>query len=339
MIEKNLIIENINKDLQTVKNMPDFQIVKAKYLGKKGEIKELMKNMTNLSIEEKKVFGQKVNELKNEVEEILNTKLNEMLEEEKKNAELKQWIDITLPSTKKIVGKEHLISSTMKEICEIFVNLGFTAVEGNEIENSWFNFDALNTPKWHPARDMQDTFYIESEDEKLLRTHTSNVQIRTMMGNEPPIAVVSAGRVYRKDEMDATHLPVFHQVEVLFVDKNVSVAHLKMSLEAFAKQYFGDEVEILLRPSFFPFVEPGFEVDISCIFCGGKGCNVCKNTGWIEILGAGLVHPNVLENVNYNSEKWQGFAFGIGVERVAMLKHNLKDMREFVKNDVRFIEK
>jgi phenylalanyl-tRNA synthetase alpha chain len=248
------------------------------------------------------------------------------------------WIDVTIPGSKRKIGKISLISKTIRDIEEIFVGMGFSVAEGPEIENSWYNFDALNTPEWHPAREMQDTFYLSNDKKYLLRTHTSPVQIRTMLSNKPPLAIISPGRVYRKDELDATHSPVFHQVEGLFIDKNVSIAHIKMYLEYLAKKLFGDKVTILLRPSYFPFTEPSFEVDISCIFCEGKGCNICKNSGWIEILGAGLVHPNVLKSVHYDPDVWQGFAFGMGVERIALLKYNVPEMREFYKNDIRFIE-
>jgi phenylalanyl-tRNA synthetase alpha chain len=289
-------------------------------------------------VELKKEYGKSVNELKEELETLFDEKLSELKEKEREEKEKKNWVDITIPGARRKIGKENLITKTRKEIEEIFIGMGFSVAEGPEIENSWYNFDALNTPEWHPAREMQDTFYLSLDKEKLLRTHTSPVQVRTMLKSKPPLAIISPGRVYRKDELDATHSPVFHQVEGLYIDRNVSVSHLKMYLEVFAQKFFGNKVSVLLRPSYFPFTEPSFEVDISCIFCGGKGCNVCKNTGWIEILGAGLVHPNVFQSVNYDPKVWQGFAFGMGIERVAMLKYNIPDMRELYKNDIRFIE-
>jgi len=338
-IDRDEIIGTLKRELKEVTELQEFQNLKSKYLGKKGIIKSLMSNLKDIdNPESKKEFGKRVNELKEELESIFNEKLNELKEEERKEKEKKNWVDITIPGARRKIGKENLITKTRKEIEEIFVGMGFSVVEGPEIENSWYNFDALNTPEWHPAREMQDTFYLSLNKKRLLRTHTSPVQVRTMLKNKPPLAIISPGRVYRKDELDATHSPVFHQVEGLYVDKNVSVAHLKMYLETFAQKFFGNKVSVLLRPSYFPFTEPSFEVDISCIFCGGKGCNVCKNGGWIEILGAGLVHPNVLQSVNYDPEVWQGFAFGMGIERVAMLKYNIPDMREFYKNDIRFIE-
>jgi phenylalanyl-tRNA synthetase alpha chain len=338
-IDRDEIIGTLKRELKEITDMQEFQNLKSKYLGKKGLIKSLMNSLKDIDdVELKKDYGKSVNELKEELETIFDEKLSELKEKEREEKERKNWVDITIPGARRKIGKENLITKTRKEIEEIFIGMGFSVAEGPEIENSWYNFDALNTPEWHPAREMQDTFYLSLEKEKLLRTHTSPVQVRTMLKSNPPLAIISPGRVYRKDELDATHSPVFHQVEGLYVDRNVSVSHLKMYLEVFAQKFFGNKVSVLLRPSYFPFTEPSFEVDISCIFCGGKGCNVCKNTGWIEILGAGLVHPNVFQSVNYDPKVWQGFAFGMGIERVAMLKYNIPDLREFYKNDIRFIE-
>ncbi|HOO75053.1 MAG: phenylalanine--tRNA ligase subunit alpha [Thermotogae bacterium] len=334
--EKDRIIRELNDEITKIKDIQELQNVKAKYTGKKGILTALMKNISSVEPENRKNYGMEVNSLKEEIENIINEKTEEIKKSEKEKQEMKNWVDVTADGAKKISGREHLIMKVMRESFEIFTNLGFTVVEGNEIEEPWFNFDALNTPKWHPARDMQDTFYID--EEHLLRTHTSAVQIRTMMKHQPPIAVVSSGRTYRKDEIDATHSAMFHQFEGLYIDKNVNVGHLKKFLEIYAQKMFGSNLKVLLRPSFFPFVEPGFEVDVSCISCGGKGCSVCKNTGWIEVLGAGLVHPNVLRNVGFDPEKWQGLAFGIGIERIAMLKYGISNMRELFKNDIRFIE-
>jgi len=332
------ITKELKKELEKIDDYQSFQNLKSKYLGKNGIIKSLMKNLKELDEEQRKNFGKNINELKNIIEEFFEEKLIILKEKERLLKEKESWIDVTIPGSKRKIGKISLISKTIRDIEEIFVGMGFSVAEGPEIENSWYNFDALNTPEWHPAREMQDTFYLSNDKKYLLRTHTSPVQIRTMLSNKPPLAIISPGRVYRKDELDATHSPVFHQVEGLFIDKNVSIAHIKMYLEYLAKKLFGDKVTILLRPSYFPFTEPSFEVDISCIFCGGKGCNICKNSGWIEILGAGLVHPNVLKSVHYDPDVWQGFAFGMGVERIALLKYNVPEMREFYKNDIRFIE-
>ncbi|PNR92688.1 phenylalanine--tRNA ligase [Petrotoga sp. HWH.PT.55.6.1] len=338
-IDRDEIIGTLKREIQEITDMQEFQNLKSKYLGKKGLIKSLMNSLKDIDdVELKKEYGKSVNELKEELETLFDEKLSELKEKEREEKEKKNWVDITIPGARRKIGKENLITKTRKEIEEIFIGMGFSVAEGPEIENSWYNFDALNTPEWHPAREMQDTFYLSLDKEKLLRTHTSPVQVRTMLKSKPPLAIISPGRVYRKDELDATHSPVFHQVEGLYIDRNVSVSHLKMYLEVFAQKFFGNKVSVLLRPSYFPFTEPSFEVDISCIFCGGKGCNVCKNTGWIEILGAGLVHPNVFQSVNYDPKVWQGFAFGMGIERVAMLKYNIPDMRELYKNDIRFIE-
>jgi phenylalanyl-tRNA synthetase alpha chain len=332
------IAKELKDELEKIDDYQSFQNLKSKYLGKNGIIKSLMKNLKELDEEQRKNFGKNINELKNIIEEFFEEKLIILKEKERLLKEKESWIDVTIPGSKRKIGKISLISKTIRDIEEIFVGMGFSVAEGPEIENSWYNFDALNTPEWHPAREMQDTFYLSNDKKYLLRTHTSPVQIRTMLSNKPPLAIISPGRVYRKDELDATHSPVFHQVEGLFIDKNVSIAHIKMYLEYLAKKLFGDKVTILLRPSYFPFTEPSFEVDISCIFCEGKGCNICKNSGWIEILGAGLVHPNVLKSVHYDPDVWQGFAFGMGVERIALLKYNVPEMREFYKNDIRFIE-
>jgi phenylalanyl-tRNA synthetase alpha chain len=308
--------------------------IRVNYLGKKGILTEQMRSIGKLPPEERPKVGQVLNELKQTIERALEERKRvlEAIEEERKLQ--KFWIDVTLPGAIRKVGHPHPISKVLEEIETIFVSMGFKVVEGPEIEDSWHNFDALNTPEWHPARDMHDSFYLQ---DKLLRTHTSPVQIRTMLSEQPPIAIVSPGRVYRRD-YDATHLPMFTQVEGLYVDEHVSVAHLKYTLEIFAKRMFGAERKIRLRPSYFPFTEPSFEVDVSCGICGGKGCPSCKYTGWLEILGAGMVHPNVFKNVGYDPEKYTGFAFGMGVERIAMLKYGIKDIRDFVRNDERFLE-
>ncbi|APT76592.1 phenylalanine--tRNA ligase [Marinitoga sp. 1135] len=331
------IIESLKGEIDKIKNIQEFQVLKSKYVGKKGEISKLMKEIGKIEPEKRKEFGAFVNNLKKEAEAILEEGLEKVKQHLKEMEEKKSWVDITLPGAKRKIGYEHILKQTIRDVYEIFSSMGYKIVEGPEIETTWHNFDALNTPEWHPARDMQDTFYIEGKDNIILRTHTSPVQVRTMLNTEPPLAIISPGRVYRKDEPDATHSPAFNQFEGLYIDKNVTVGHLKATLEQFLTMYFGGSRKVLLRPSYFPFVEPGYEVDVDCMFCGGKGCNVCKGTGWIEILGAGLVHPNVLKNVGYDPEKWQGFAFGTGIERIAMLKYGISDMREFYRNDMRFL--
>ncbi len=246
-----------------------------------------------------------------------------------------EFVDITLPGKKRRIGHENLVIRTMREIRDIFISMGFESVDGPEVETTYYNFDALNTPDWHPARDLHDSFYVG--DALLLRTHTSPVQVRVMEKRQPPIRVISPGKAYRRD-YDATHLPMFHQVEGLMVDEGISVANMKAVLGEFARRIFGKHNRIRLRPHYFPFTEPSFEVDVSCTRCGGKGCPLCKYTGWLEILGAGMVHVAVLENVGYDTERWTGFAFGMGVERIAMLKYGVDDIRSLYINDIRFIE-
>lgn len=318
--------------IRSSQNLEDLQRVKAEILGKKGQITQLMRSIGSLPKEERPEAGKVLNQLKAELES-----------EIKKQAELlrplqpvaKSWIDVTLPGARRRIGHRHPVLKTLDEVENTFVSMGFEVVEGPEIEDTWHNFDALNTPEWHPARDEHDSFYIDGK--VLLRTHTSPVQIRTMLSNKPPIAIISPGRVYRKD-YDATHLPMFIQVEGLYVDRNVTVAHLKYVLEQFVREIFDIDRKIRLRPSFFPFTEPSFEVDVSCGVCNGSGCQACAYTGWLEILGAGMVHPNVFKNVGYDPQKWKGFAFGMGIERVTMLKYNIGDIRDFIRNDKRFLE-
>ena len=318
--------------IRSSQNLEDLQRVKAEILGKKGQITQLMRSIGSLPKEERPEAGKVLNQLKAELES-----------EIKKQAELlrplqpvaKSWIDVTLPGARRRIGHRHPVLKTLDEVENTFVSMGFEVVEGPEIEDTWHNFDALNTPEWHPARDEHDSFYIDGK--VLLRTHTSPVQIRTMLSNKPPIAIISPGRVYRKD-YDATHLPMFIQVEGLYVDRNVTVAHLKYVLEQFVREIFDIDRKIRLRPSFFPFTEPSFEVDVSCGVCNGRGCQACAYTGWLEILGAGMVHPNVFKNVGYDPQKWKGFAFGMGIERVTMLKYNIGDIRDFIRNDKRFLE-
>lgn len=310
--------------------------LKIKYLGKKGPMTEILRGMGKLSAEERPKIGQIVNDIKSELTEIIEKKTEEL---EAKALEYKlshEKVDITLPGRQPVHGHLHPITLTLREIKKIFMRMGFDVKEGPEIENDYFNFEALNLPKDHPARDMQDTFYVTNE--YLLRTQTSPIQARTMQSLEPntPIRMIAPGTVYRCD-YDATHSPMFHQVEGLVVDKNISLADLKGTLELFLKEIFGSSVKVRLRPSYFPFTEPSVEVDISCVICGGTGCRVCKNSGWLEILGSGMVHPNVLRMSGYDPELMTGFAFGMGVERIAMLKYGIDDLRLFFENDLRFV--
>ncbi|HIU64886.1 MAG TPA: phenylalanine--tRNA ligase subunit alpha [Candidatus Avacidaminococcus intestinavium] len=323
-------------DLEKIESLEALKNLKVQYLGKKGSLTEILRGMGALSAEERPKIGQLVNELRAELEEKINA-FNKQLEEKDLAEKIaKEKVDISLPGRVPAHGHLHPITLTMREIKSIFMRMGFDVTEGPEIENDYFNFEALNLPKDHPARDMQDSFYIT--EEYLLRTHTSPVQARTMQSkkNNEPVRMIAPGKVYRRD-YDATHSPMFHQVEGLVIDQEISLADLKGTLELFLKEMFGSSVKIRLRPSFFPFTEPSAEVDISCVICGGKGCRVCKNSGWLEILGSGMVHPNVLTMSGYDPEVVSGFAFGMGVERIAMLKYGIDDLRLFFENDLRFI--
>ncbi|MBQ2114547.1 MAG: phenylalanine--tRNA ligase subunit alpha [Selenomonadales bacterium] len=310
--------------------------LRVKYLGKKGSLTSILRGMGALSAEERPRIGQIVNEIRAELEGVIEAKGTELKEAELTKRLASERIDVTLPGRQPSEGHRHPLTLTLERIKEIFMQLGFTVAEGPEVEQDYYNFELLNLPKDHPARDMQDSFYIT--EEILLRTHTSPIQARTMQAANPndPVKIIAPGKVYRRD-YDATHSPMFTQVEGLLIDKNISFADLKGTLELFIHQMFGDNVGVRFRPSFFPFTEPSAEVDISCVICGGKGCRVCKGTGWLEILGSGMVHPNVLKMNNFDPEKVSGFAFGMGVERIAMLLYGIDDLRLFYDNDLRFL--
>ena len=309
--------------------------LKVRFLGKKGELTSIMKGMRELSPEEKPLVGKIVNDIKEELENLFSVRQREIhhLVLDKKLREEK--IDVTLPGRKNPRGSKHPITHVTEEVNEIFSSLGFGVVEGPEIENDYYNFEALNIPKNHPARDMQDTFYV-SED-IVLRTHTSPVQIRTMLQHKPPLKVIAPGTVYRRDS-DLTHSPMFHQVEGFLVDHKVTFGDLKGTLQTFLNRFFGKKIGVRFRPSFFPFTEPSAEVDIQCVICSGKGCRVCKDTGWLEILGCGMIDPEVFRAVDYDSETFSGYAFGVGLERLSMLKNGISDLRLFFENDVRFLK-
>ncbi|TDM10676.1 phenylalanine--tRNA ligase subunit alpha [Macrococcus lamae] len=315
-----------------------LQQVKVEYLGKKGIITGLMKEMKSLPNEEKPKFGQLVNEARQAVEAAMTEKDTELKEKAINDKLANETIDISLPGRKFNIGSAHPLTKIVEELEDLFIGLGYEVVEGYEVETDYYNFEALNLPKSHPARDMQDSFYIT--EELLMRTHTSPVQARTLESRkgQGPVKIICPGKVYRRDSDDATHSHQFTQIEGLVVDENIKMSDLKGTLELFAKKMFGADREIRLRPSFFPFTEPSVEVDISCFKCGGAGCNVCKGTGWIEILGAGMVHPNVLEMAGFDSEKYSGFAFGMGPDRIAMLKYGIEDIRHFYTDDLRFLE-
>jgi phenylalanyl-tRNA synthetase alpha chain len=332
--ELNQLEKNALAELQTAETEDQFSNVRTKYLGRKGLLTGLLRNISQVSDAEKPLFGKLCNELKN----LLNAKIDEALQQQatrnKEDILLKAKIDVTLPGNAIKCGRIHPVIQIRREICSIFSSFGFSVVEGPEIELDYYNFEALNIPKDHPARDMQDTFYIS--DNVVLRTHTSPVQVRVMEKVRPPLRILSPGKVYRRDS-DVSHTPMFHQIEGLLVDKGVSFGDLKGILTAFLKKIFGEGTTLRFRPSFFPFTEPSAEVDIRCVMCGGKGCRVCGQSGWLEILGSGMVDPAVFQNVNYDSEEYSGFAFGLGLERIAMLKYGISDIRLFFENDIRFL--
>jgi len=319
---------------QDLKQLNDVRVA---YLGKKGPITDLLKGMGKLPQEERPKMGALVNETRAQVQEVLDARKVE-LEAAALDAQLEsETIDVTLPGRMVKVGNHHPLTRIIEEIEDLFIGMGYEVAEGPEVEKDYYNFEALNLPKGHPARDMQDTFYIS--EEILMRTHTSPVQARTMeKAQGKPIRIICPGKVFRRDNDDATHSHQFNQIEGLVVGEDIAMSDLKGTLDLFAKKMFGEDREIRLRPSYFPFTEPSVEMDISCFKCGGEGCNVCKGTGWIEILGAGMVHPNVLEMAGYDPKKVTGFAFGMGPERIAMLKYGVDDIRHFYTNDVRFLE-
>lgn len=311
-----------------------LQEVRVRFLGRKGELTALMKGLGALSAEERPAVGQLVNSVRDEIETSLEAAQQTAREGAIAERLQSERIDVTLPGRRSAIGGKHPITLVVEEVCDIFAGLGFSVAEGPEIEHDWYNFEALNFPPEHPARDMQDTFFVENN--LLLRTHTSPVQVRTMLKQKPPVRIIAPGTVYRCDS-DATHSPMFHQIEGLMVDKGITFGDLKGILTIFTNQLFGQKTGVRLRPSFFPFTEPSAEVDIACVICGGKGCRVCKNSGWLEILGAGMVDPEVYRHVNYDAEAISGFAFGMGIERIAMLKYGISDMRLLFENDVRFL--
>ena len=333
MPENNIVFEQLSNhhkeiDLFEIINKDTLEAYRIKYIGTKNILKELFGEIKNVPNERKKEFGQAVNALKLAAEEKFQTDTNDQ----------KEVIDLTLPGDNFPLGARHPISIVKNKIIDIFKKIGFTIAEDREIEDDWHNFTALNMPEDHPARDMQDTFFVQVNPDVVLRTHTSSVQVRIMENQKPPIRILSPGRVYRNETISARAHCFFHQVEGLYIDENVSFADLKQTLDYFSKEMFGDGIKIKMRPSYFPFTEPSAEVDVTCFLCDGKGCNVCKHTGWVEILGCGMVDPAVLENCGIDSTKYSGFAFGMGVERITMLKYQVNDLRLFSENDVRFLK-
>jgi phenylalanyl-tRNA synthetase alpha chain len=328
------LIEEANKAAGAAGDLKALDAVRISYLGKKGQVTAQLKSLGSLSAEERPAAGQAVNAARKEIEAILAARKEELAAEASRKALEAEKLDISLPGVARERGHRHPLTMMMDEILDVFRGMGFSVRRGPEVEKDYYNFEALNIPRDHPARDMQDTFYID--DDTVLRTHTSPVQVRTMESEEPPLRIVSPGKVYRVDH-DVTHSPMFQQVEGFLVDKGIRFSDLKGVLTEFIHQIYGQEVPVRFRPSFFPFTEPSAEVDMGCVICRGKGCRVCSNTGWLEILGSGMIHPEVFRFVDYDPEKYSGFAFGVGVERIAMLKYGIDDIRLFFDNDVRFL--
>lgn len=337
MQEKITKIKDIfTQEIQKISDLKSLADLKVKYLGKKGELTAVSKQMATIEAALKPVIGAKLSEARNLIESLIEKKEKELQEAKLQEKLQEEKIDVTLPSNKTRVGSKHPLNRVIEEIEDLFVSMGYDVAEGPELETDEYCFERLNLPKGHPARDMQDSFYITSE--YLLRTQTSSVQARVMMANEDkkPIRIIVPGKTYRRED-DATHSHQFNQVEGLVIDENITLAHLKGTLEIFMRKLLGEKTNLRFRPSYFPFTEPSYEVDVSCFKCGGKGCNLCKQTGWIELLGAGMVHPNVLKMNGYDPEKYGGFAFGTGLDRLAMFKYGITDMRYLYRNDVRFL--
>ncbi len=332
----NLIQTQIESDLAAVTTAPALEEVRVKYLGRKGLLAELTGAIPGLPVEQRGAFGKEANALKNKLLSLIEEK--EKVLKNSGSVSKKENLDLGMPGIAQELGGIHPITQIIDEICAIFNRMGFSVVQGPEIETEYNNFTGLNIPLEHPSRDAFDTFYLKNYSKLLLRSHTSPVQVRVMKAYKPPLAIIVPGRVYRPDAVDASHLFMFHQVEGFLVDENIKFSDLKGILEFFAKSVFGEEIKMRFRPHFFPFTEPSAEVDISCIICKGKGCSVCGRKGWLEILGAGMIHPNVFKQVGYNPKKYTGFAFGMGVERIAMLKYGINDIRLFFENDLRFLK-
>ncbi len=336
-IRENLaqIGEELKRELENTDGLQAIDSLRVRVLGKKGSLTALLRGMGALSPEERPKMGQLINEAREKFTALLDEKQKEFARREKEARLRKEAIDVTEPRDLPPIGAEHPMNLVLKEVLDCFTSMGFSVAEGPEIELDLYNFELLNVPKNHPARDAQDTFYID--DNVVLRSQTSPVQARTMLKQKPPIRIVCPGRVFRADEMDATHSPVFHQIEGLVMDKDVTMADLKGTLDAFAKRLYGSDIDVRFRPSFFPFTEPSAEVDLTCVNCHGKGCRVCKGTGWIEVLGSGMVNPKVLEMCGIDSSVYSGFAFGIGLERITMLRYGIKDLRLLYEGDLRFL--
>lgn len=330
------IDERAKEELSHIDDAKLLEDFRVRFLGKKGEITSILKQMGKLSAEERPVIGQLANKVRADIENALNKRKEELKSKMEQVRLTEEAIDVTLPGKKTRIGRPHPLNATLEEVEEVFLGMGFDIVDGPEVETDHYCFEALNMPKSHPARDTQDTFYIN--ENVVLRTQTSSVQIRTMEKRKPPIRIISPGRVYRSDTVDATHSPLFHQIEGLVIDKGITMADLKGTLELLMKRLYGEDTQIRLRPHHFPYTEPSVEVDLMCFNCHGKGCSMCKQEGWVELLGAGMVHPKVLEGCGIDPEVYSGFAFGIGLERITMGRYNINDMRLLYENDMRFLE-
>lgn len=329
------ILKEINDKVKTA-NRDELRQIEIEFLGRKGKIAALFDQLKTLTPEERKKYGKQINKLKEAAQTRISERMQEIINQESDTELRKERIDVTIPGVKLSQGGLHVLSITIKEVEDIFISMGFDVKTGPEIETDYYNFEALNIPEYHPARDMQDTFYVSSR--LLLRTQTSPIQVRTMETEKPPIRIIAVGKCYRRDAADSSHFPIFHQVEGLVVDKDISFSNLKATLSTFSKRMFGKQSNVRFTPSYFPFVEPGAETSITCVICGGKGCPVCKYSGWLEMGGSGMVHPNVLRNAGLDPEEFQGFAFGWGIERIAMVKYRIPDIRMFTQNDMRFLE-
>lgn len=332
----NGILEETMDQLEATSDLKSLDTLRVEVLGKKGKLTSIMKGMKDVPKEERPVVGKLVNEVRRTIEGKLEETKASLFKKAREEKLKKEVIDVTMPSKKDTMGHRHPMSIVLDDIKDIFIGMGYEIAEGPEVENEYYNFDALNIPEEHPAKDEQDTFYFN--DHMMLRTSTSPVQVHVMEEKKPPIRIIAPGRVFRSDEVDATHSPVFHQIEGLVIDENITMGDLKGALEVFVKELYGDSVRVKFRPHFFPFTEPSAEVDVSCVMCGGKGCRVCKGTGWIEILGCGMVHPNVLKMSGIDPDKYSGFAFGMGLERITMLRYGIEDLRLFYENDERFLK-
>lgn len=329
------LLSSFQTELSHVKSTKELEDLRVKYLGKKGPVQDLMKNLKDLEPSERPAFGQAVNDLKQTIATTLEELTSRLILEEEKVRLEKERIDITEPGRKGYIGSKHILTSFMDEILDVMVSMGFSVQYGPDIETDYYNFEALNFAKDHPARDMQDTFYVGPD--LLLKTHTSNVQMRVMESEKPPIRIASPGRAFRNETITARSHVFFHQVEALYIDKNVSFKDLLSTLEEFFLKLFHKKMEVRFRPSYFPFVEPGMEADVKCIICEGKGCNICKYSGWLEVLGAGMVHPNVLKAGGIDPEVYSGYAWGMGLERLVMIKHGITDIRLFTENNLKFL--